>query len=412
MSDYKDLFNTPEIHVIASFLAGDNLTYIDELEPSDFILTFNTFQDIQKQYKEDKSIDVVRTSKNGELSLEDITEILKGYEKKTFKSCYKKLIADKVKRKLTNISASENIEKDLAEITKIYDTTKAEEVEVPKNIFLEFVNMMDTRIENKDNKILTGLSKLDNITGGLKKREFITIAARPAVGKSAIALQMALNIAKTKNVLFISLEMSAASIGERIISMYSEIENSEFKSGHIKNKDMFWKSVSVAGDRIPTNLMILDRTFNFESINYSAKKYKPDVVIIDYCNIMGTYERFTGKRERLDSITRNLKMMANELDVLVIGLAQLNRNAQNKKPTMADIKDSGGFEENSDIVILLRKLYEQGECSEYKAFDGKWCYYDDTGVDPIVMQVEKHRNGATADIPLAYKGSKFTFREV
>jgi replicative DNA helicase len=263
----------------------------------------------------------------------------------------------------------------------------------------------------------TGFYRLDRLTNGFHGGELIILAARPGVGKSALAMNMAEMMAKQgKHVAIFSLEMSNEQLVERLLSSMSGVPMSDIKSGRlsdakedIKKLDLAYATISnsmnLYGDDNPNNSVAQMRS---ECRRLKAQN-KLDMVIIDYIGLMQDKEvRRDGRQFEVASISRGLKIMAKELNVPVMALSQLKRDAAIRnikskedkttpdiKPDLTDLRESGAIEQDADIVLFIHRnnSSDEGEVRDY------------------TLVIAKHRNGELADIPLTWRGKIMRFED-
>jgi replicative DNA helicase len=251
--------------------------------------------------------------------------------------------------------------------------------------------------------IMTGFETLDGITGGLRRGEFIVIAARPSVGKTALAFNIAENVAKSKkphSVLFFSMEMTAIQLGKRMLrdcfsgdwngvfGCFMEKENTEKQTLRYVNT---LKNCPIRIDE--TGKLTLDELCR--RISLEAEKGNADVVIIDYMQLLKTTERQT-RYEQMTEISFRLKAMAKEFHIPLIALSQLNRASckDPSKPNLHDLRESGAIEQDADMVLLLGKEDKEGKETE------RYVY------------VAKNRNGRTGYVSMKFDGNRTRFYEV
>lgn len=271
--------------------------------------------------------------------------------------------------------------------------------EVVQNAAIELSNTDDLR--NKP--IMTGFKKLDSTMGGLRRGEFVVIAARPSVGKTAFALNIAENVAKSQNqphVLFFSMEMTAVQLGKRMLrDHFSEGWSGLF--GCFANKEFAEAQTSRYVDALKNYPIRIDETGRlttselYRRVSIEAKKGNADIVIVDYLQLLRT----TGNISRYEQVTEisfQLKAMAKEFDITLIALSQLNRASckDPSKPNLHDLRESGAIEQDADVVLLLGKPDEEGKETERHVY------------------VAKNRNGNTGYIRMTFDGSRTRFCEV
>lgn len=228
---------------------------------------------------------------------------------------------------------------------------------------MQVTEMLQRRYENGGDipGISTGYRLIDKMLGGLNKEEFIILAARPSMGKTAMSLNIALNTAINENskVAFFNLEMGKNQILERALSALGEINCSSIKTGALKDEE--WaKIMKVSNDLSRSSLYIYDKVFTLRSIIAECKRLKIqkglDIVIIDYLQLINTEERSESRNLDISKISRQLKLLAKELEITVIALSQLSRAPEaraNHRPMLSDLRESGSLEQDADVVMFL-----------------------------------------------------------
>jgi len=253
----------------------------------------------------------------------------------------------------------------------------------------------------------TGFADLDELTNGLHPGQMIIIAARPAVGKSTLALDFARS-ASIRNGLtsvIFSLEMSQIEITMRLLSAEASIPLSHIRGGRMSDQD--WNRVSAKMGQVSEAPMFIDDSPNLTMMEIRAKarrlKQRHDLklVIIDYIQLMTSGKKVESRQLEVSEFSRQLKLLAKELDVPVVALSQLNRGPEqrtDKRPMLSDLRESGSLEQDSDVVILLNRpdLYDrESERAGEADFD-----------------VAKHRNGPTKMITVAFQGHYSRFSDM
>ena len=255
----------------------------------------------------------------------------------------------------------------------------------------------------------TGFYEIDKVTSGLHENELIIIAARPAMGKTAFALNIATNIAKTtkKAVALFNLEMNAEQLVMRMFSSLGQIEGSKLKTGKLDNND--WKRLSEGISQIADTNIFIDDTpgitigdIRSKCRRLAASKDGLGIVIIDYLQLISGGSKYAGNRQQeVSEISRSLKIMAKELGVPVIALAQLSRAVEgrdDKRPIMSDLRESGSIEQDADIVSFLYR-------DDYYNKEARM----DNNISISEFIIAKHRNGPTTTIELLFKKNTSTF---
>lgn len=261
--------------------------------------------------------------------------------------------------------------------------------------------------------IPTGFFKLDKITSGFHENELIIIAARPGVGKTAFALNLATNIAidAKKTVAIFNMEMSAEQLIMRMLASVGQIQTGKLKTGNLQHDD--WKRINEAISRLADTKLYIDDTAGMTISEIRAKcrrlasmKDGLDIIIIDYLQLIQGSDRYKGNRvQEVTEISRSLKTLAMELHVPVIALSQLSRSVEgkgraDKRPILSDLRESGSIEQDADIVAMLHR----------EDYYNRELMTDDISRTELI--IAKHRNGPVTTIPLAFKTDTSTFNSV
>ncbi len=257
--------------------------------------------------------------------------------------------------------------------------------------------------------IPSGFYDLDRITKGFHNNELIIVAARPAMGKTAFALNMAVNMAinAKKSVALFTMEMGAEQLINRMLGSVGQIELSKLTTGRLEHND--WKRVNEAISRLADTKIFIDDTPGMTVSEIRAKCRRLansddglDVIIIDYLQLISGSARYAGQRQQeVSEISRSLKTMAMELGVPVIALAQLSRSVEareEKRPLLSDLRESGSIEQDADIVAFL---YRDDYYNKEAAID------ESTSKSEFI--IAKHRNGPTATVELVFKRNTSSF---
>ncbi|MDE6087318.1 MAG: replicative DNA helicase [Oscillospiraceae bacterium] len=254
--------------------------------------------------------------------------------------------------------------------------------------------------------VRSGFSYLDTMISGLNKSDLILVAARPAMGKTAFALNIAQHVAKTnpdKQVCIFSLEMSKEQLAARFLSSVAQVDSGKLRSGRIFGDD--WTKLAAAASFLMNMPIYIDDTAGITVAQMKAKLRRMQnlgLVIIDYLGLISSTMRTDSKVQIVTEITRQLKIMAKEMQVPVVLLSQLSRgpeNRQNKRPMLSDLRDSGSIEQDADVVMFLYRD----------------AYYNDNCKTPNVAEciVAKNRHGGTGTVNLIWDGqfTKFSSME-
>ncbi len=308
----------------------------------------------------------------------------------------------------------ENAEQKIYEIRSGRDTSSL--VHISTAILDTYAHLQEISGPDKEKHmgIPTGFTYLDTIlNGGLGRSDLIILAARPGVGKTSFALNIATNIAKRQNVgvCVFSLEMNSQQLVTRILSSEAAISSSAFRTGSLSTQD--WVDLARTSDVMAQKGIYIDDksiiTVNemkakIRRVNQDPSKPDIGVVIIDYLQLMSTGKRSENRVQEISEITRNLKIMAKELNVPLLALSQLSRNVEKSgrsdhRPALSDLRDSGSIEQDADIVMFLYK--ESNYVSAEEA---------DTSIAECI--IAKNRHGATGKVDLAWDGEHTRFTNV
>lgn len=245
--------------------------------------------------------------------------------------------------------------------------------------------------------LATGFDDLDRITAGLQPQNLIIIAARPAMGKSSLVLAISqfVTVKLRRPAIIFSLEMSKLEIVNRLLSSEARIDSSRLRTGRLEDAD--WRKLGDALGSLSEAPMFIDDTPSITLMEIRAKcrrlkqRKGLDLVIVDYLQLMQSHRRVDSRQQEVAEISRGLKMLAKELDVPVIALSQLSRQPESrtdKRPQLADLRESGSIEQDADIVgfIYRDEVYDEDS--------------PDKGIAELI--ISKHRNGATGVVKLAF----------
>ncbi|MDR2974438.1 MAG: replicative DNA helicase [Propionibacteriaceae bacterium] len=248
----------------------------------------------------------------------------------------------------------------------------------------------------------TGFTDLDGLTNGLHAGQMIIVAARPAIGKSTLALDFARNAAihnKMTTAIF-SLEMSASEIMMRLLSAEASVPLENIRTGRLSD---YWDQLSKVSSKLSVSPLFIDDSPNLTMMEIRAKarrlKQNHDLklVVIDYIQLMSSGRKVESRQLEVSDFSRQIKLMAKELDIPVIAISQLNRGTEartDKKPLLSDLRESGSLEQDADVVILLHR----------QDFYNK---EDRPGEADLI--VAKHRNGRTDTVGVIFQGRMSRF---
>ncbi|MCI8546543.1 MAG: replicative DNA helicase [Clostridia bacterium] len=254
--------------------------------------------------------------------------------------------------------------------------------------------------------ISTGFTDLDYKTSGLHNSDLIILAARPAMGKSAFAINIATNVAVQSNipVVIFNLEMSKEQVANRIICSEAMVDSNKVRTGKIEDED--WIKLANASGKLAEAPIYIDDTpgISITEIRAKCRKMKIEknigLIVIDYLQLVqGSGKRNSSREQEISEISRSLKILAKEIDVPVIALSQLSRAAEQRqndhRPMLSDLRESGAIEQDADIVMFLYRDDYYNENSEKK------------NVAEVILA--KHRGGSTGTVELAWMGNYTKF---
>lgn len=255
----------------------------------------------------------------------------------------------------------------------------------------------------------TGFTKLDHTLHGFQKGDLIILAARPAMGKTAVALNLAMNVATYNTdgaVAIFSLEMPAEQLWMRLLSARSHVEGDKIKTGRLTNDE--WNALNEASADLGKLPIYIDDTPGtkvpeiFSKCRRLQAEHGLNLILIDYIQLItGSGKRASESRQQeVSDISRNLKALARELKVPVIALSQLSRTVEqreNKRPMLSDLRESGAIEQDADIVMMLyREAYYDDAAKEAA---------NESGSEKLEINIAKHRNGATRKVDVAFEAN-------
>ncbi len=288
-----------------------------------------------------------------------------------------------------------------AEVYQITDRRAAEDYAPLSDIMDKVLDEIEA-IENRESGLYgvpTGFADLDDLTNGLHAGQMIIVAARPAMGKSTLALDFcrAASIQNNLASVFFSLEMTRSEITMRLLSAEAKVPLNHIRNGKMDSAD--WDKLARHMGKVSSAPMFIDDSPNMTMMEIRAKarrlKQRHDLrlIVIDYMQLMTSGRKVESRQLEVSEFSRQIKLLAKELELPIIALSQLNRGPEqrgDKRPMMSDLRESGSLEQDADMVILLHRddAYEK----------------ESTRPGEADLIVAKHRNGATRDITVAFQG--------
>lgn len=273
-----------------------------------------------------------------------------------------------------------------------------------KEIVLRSINSIEAASKNKGSVtgIATGFYDMDYKTAGLQPSDLILIAARPSMGKTAFALNIAEYVALRSNITtaIFSLEMSQDQLAKRLISMNSRVDSQNIRTGNLSADE--WASLMESARVIGNSNLVIDDTsaITVGELRSKCRKLKLEknlgLVIIDYLQLMSGSKKSESRQQEISEISRSLKSLAREINVPIVALSQLSRAVEqrpDKRPMLSDLRESGAIEQDADVVMFIYR-------DEYYNMDTQ-----EPGVSEVI--IGKQRNGPTGTVKLAWQ-SQFT----
>lgn len=294
----------------------------------------------------------------------------------------------------------------IANMQKVQDklsdrATKGKDFHVISDVCVQCFETMEQTMASKETRGVTGLPSgfpdLDRMTSGFQKGDFIIVAARPSVGKTALALNIAQNIGirQRETVAIFSLEMGANQLVQRMICAEGNIDANRMRNGTMESQD--WESATMAISQLAEANILIDDTpsLNVSEMKAKCRRLKQEkglgLILIDYLQLIAGQGRRENRQQEVSHISRSLKQLARELDVPVVALSQLSRGVEqraDKRPMMSDLRESGSLEQDADIVAFLYRDDYYNKDSEKKNI--------------IEIIFAKQRNGPVGTVELAF----------
>ena len=308
-------------------------------------------------------------------------------------------------------STQELLEKAEAELFSVSDQSLKQDLVSLESILTESFDRLEELHRNKGalRGVRTGYRDLDNMTAGLQRSDLIILAARPAMGKTTLVTNLAYNVATIakQSVLFFSLEMSKEQLVDRMLADASGVDSWNIRTGNLSDDD-FSKLSEAMGEMAEAPIYI-DDTPGLSVLEMRTKARRQaheaplGLIIVDYLQLMQASGRSDGNRvQEVSEISRGLKLIARELNVPVIALSQLSRSVESRSPQipqLADLRESGSIEQDADIVMFI---YAEDESDDLL----------DSNKKMVKLNIAKHRNGATGEIDLMFRGDRVKFYSV
>ena len=416
---------------------------ITEMDPEMFYSDQNraVFEQMRTLFSESEAVDIITLvdalSSSGTFASADDAKIyiariaetvpaisnVDSYVKIVKEKYQKRRILEAARSILSETAAGDEDADMLLEVAeqKMYEIRSGKEKNGVKTIRESILEVIDTMQKlggadrDKFAGIPTGFNYLDTVLTGLGRSDLIILAARPGMGKTSFALNIATNVARQQKVptIIFSLEMTCEQLTDRILSSTANIDSQAFRTGRLNSSD--WNDFAQATSLLYNAPIYMDDSSGISvpeikakirQINQDPKKDKIGLVIIDYLQLMQSAKRTESRVQEISDITRNLKIMAKEFNVPVIALSQLSRAAEktagrsDHRPQLSDLRDSGSIEQDADIVLFLYRA------AYYNQQNGEDAQANENEAECIVA---KNRHGETSIVRLGWDGAHTRF---
>ncbi|MBN2812363.1 replicative DNA helicase [Treponema zuelzerae] len=307
-----------------------------------------------------------------------------------------KIIAEAHDQSTESRAVLENAQKQIFELT---DANQSATFKTPKDIIPRAIEAIEKLYHTRDafTGVPSGLIELDQMTSGFQKSELIIIGARPSVGKTALALSMAAHTSIKEKIptAFFSLEMSDMQLMQRLISSEAKIPSEKIRTGLLKLSD-FQSIQDAAGLIYEAPLYIVDMP-NMKLLDLRAMarrlraQFNIEIIFVDYLTLITSENSLIPRHEQIAEISRSLKSLARELNIPVVALSQVKRDAEGKKPNLADLRESGSIEQDADVVMFLHRERVSSKDAGDK----------EQAIDTELI-VAKQRNGPIGDVEILF----------
>jgi replicative DNA helicase len=299
-------------------------------------------------------------------------------------------------------------------IFSVHDRRSSDHITHIQDLLIEAFDRIDARLaRGEGDAVPTHFQDLDNLTGGLHPSEFVVLAARPSMGKTALATNIAENVAITSRVpvLFVSLEMSRLELAQRLLCSQGSIDGSKFRSGFISAAER--EKLMEASGKLAQSPLFIDDTPSRTVTEIAAcarrlkRKEKLGLVVIDYLQLIQPDDPRDPRQEQVAKMARRLKALARELKIPIMVLAQLNRQVEatgkeEHRPRLSHLRESGAIEQDADVVMFVHReeYYHTKEKAEELGIAGQG-----------LLILAKQRNGPTGDVKLQWSSMYTRFRD-
>ena len=411
--------------VLGALLQDNTVLYrLPDLKPEHFFLDNHRiiFSEIIKMIRDGKSADPITVAESfekrgidcggfqylGELSINTASaRSAPTYAAIVIDDALRRTLAD-MTAQLAEVTSSDKttpatdiLEKIQASVMGLSAGKTSKEPALARNAMVNHIDVMSDRTEGEIKAISTGFGQIDYmLNGGMNPGNMIIVGARPSMGKTAFALNISANVAKSKRVLFLSQEMGTDQLLDRLSASLGKVDLSAILQGTLSQEQ--WQGFTSACAEIESlNLFIDDQGgLTINDVRMKARRVKQqyglDLLVVDYLQLMNGPGK--NRNEQIEEISRGLKNLAKELDITVIVLSQLNREVDKRpgrRPVLSDLRDSGSIEQDADIILFIHRDEVANPESTQKGFAN--------------IQISKNRQGRTGDVTMKYLGEYTLF---
>jgi replicative DNA helicase len=327
-------------------------------------------------------------------------------------------VASKMSAKAYDVSenSKEILEKAQQYVFELIEAKQSNRYKTIKESIHETIRWMELNLDKEYTGITCGFSGIDYYTSGFQKSEMVVIGARPSIGKTALALNMAANIAVQQKIpaAFFSLEMPNTLLTMRLLAAEAEVDTKHIRTMTTTEKSRNFNKILHEATRVYESPLFIEAVpnMNLFDLRTQARRMreveKVEIIFIDYIGLVQpdftNTSGYTPVWEQVSQISRSIKSLARELDIPIVVLSQVGRESEGEKPTLANIRGSGSVEQDADVVILMHR-----DRTKDKDKDGDGERKPETDFFETEIIVAKNRNGPTGKITLAYypKWTKF-----
>lgn len=428
----ESLVNLEAERIVLGTLLTEVSTHkkIENISPSMFSerISKNVFKAIDKLHRDNKSIDIpgidhILKSKSINIPISSLTNLSMYSNLYSFKNSFEIIKELQVKRNIfekasklaegvLNGDPIDNLLYDFEEHTKVIDNSDDYDDSI-QNVIDKLFDRLNSEVEPG---IQFGVPVLDRIVGGLYPTEVTTIAAKSGVGKTALALYIALNVLKqNKKVLIITREMTDEHILQRLVTRRTAVSSKSMKNRDLK-EDEWQKIVSALGEFGTYKCHINDKVSKISEIRKRIKQVKPDLVIVDYLQLLSSEEGSNNREREVASISRGLKEIAQSFRVPLIQLSQLNDSFTGRPFGEGPIRESKAIYQDSNNVVYIHKPVTEKDMQEFTKEEGLQkslleMNIGDSCVKAVEIIVSKCRDGGTAIEKMLYEGNTLSYRD-